>query len=180
MRVLVLTPGPKGGRHQPPTLSERGSCDAQVPQVHRYHRHRGGRPRRRRRLRVLVLHRHRHGLRLDRRRPSDLTITGDVATALYPGQDAQSFSAKVVNNAENTAYVAGLTAFVTTNKTGCDGSNYSINGSAADSAVALTWVAGDLASGANRTSANTIQFVNKATAQDACKGATLTLNYASN
>lgn len=110
---------------------------------------------------------------------SNLTITGDVTPALYPGQAAQNFTAKVLNNADNTAYVAGLTAFVTTDKTGCDGSNYSINGSPADSAVALTWTAGDLASGANRTSANTIQFVNKTTNQDACKGAVLTLNYAS-
>lgn len=112
---------------------------------------------------------------------SNLSITGDVSTALYPGQAAQNFTATVTNNADNNAQVAGLTAYVTTDKTGCDGTNYSINGSAdAASPVALTWTAVDLAKDASATSANTIQFVNKATNQDACKGATLTLHYASN
>lgn len=111
---------------------------------------------------------------------SNLSITGDVSTALYPGQAAQNFTATVTNNADNNAKVAGVTAYVTTDKTGCDGSDYSINGSAsAASPVDLNWTAVDLAKGASQDSVNTIQFVNKATNQDACKSATLTLHYAS-
>ena len=112
---------------------------------------------------------------------SNLSIAGDVSTALYPGQAAQNFTATVTNNADNNAQVAGLTAYVTTDKTGCDGSDYSINGSSAASPVALNWTAVDLAKGASQDSVNTIQFNNKANSnQDACKGATLTLHYASN
>src|SRR5689334_2190683 len=44
---------------------------------------------------------------------SNLSITGDVATALYPGQAAQGFTATVKNLADNNAQVAGLTAYVT-------------------------------------------------------------------
>src|SRR5690349_16504071 len=36
---------------------------------------------------------------------SNLSITGDVATALYPGQAAQNFTATVTNNADNNAQV---------------------------------------------------------------------------
>ncbi|MFC8503366.1 hypothetical protein ACFUC1_13465 [Pedococcus sp. NPDC057267] len=112
---------------------------------------------------------------------SNLSITGGVSTALYPGQAGQDFTATVTNNAANNAQVAGLTAYVTTDKTGCDGSDFSINNSTgAASPVTLNWMAVDLASGKSQDSVNTIQFVDKATNQDACKGATLTLHYASN
>ena len=114
---------------------------------------------------------------------SNLSITGDVSTALYPGQAAQNFTATVTNNADNNAQVAGLTAYVTTDKSGCDGSDYLVNGSVSSQAspVALTWTAVDLAKGESKDSANTIQFNNKAdVSQDACKGATLTLHYAAN
>lgn len=113
---------------------------------------------------------------------SNLSITGDVTPALYPGQAAQSFTATVKNLADNNAYVAGLTGYVTTSDAGCDGSNFSLNGSASSvNPVALTWTAIDLAKNAQSTSANTIQFINKAgTNQDACKGVSVTVHYASN
>jgi hypothetical protein len=113
---------------------------------------------------------------------SSLSITGDVATALFPGQDAQDFTATVTNNAANSAYVSGITAYVTTDKgADCDGSNFSINGSTGSaSPVALTWTAADLAAGGHQDSANTIAFINKAANQDGCKGAAMTLHYASN
>lgn len=109
-----------------------------------------------------------------------LSITGDVASQLYPGQAAQPFTVTVQNNAANNAFVNGLTAYVTTDKTGCDGTDFTINGSAADSPVTLNFTAIDLAKDATSTSSNSIQFVNKTTPQDACKGAHITLHYASN
>jgi len=112
---------------------------------------------------------------------SHLSITGDVANALYPGQDAQNFTATVKNLADNNAKVASLTAYVSTDKgSACDGSNFLINGSSAATPVSLTWTAVDLAKNGTQDSSNTIQFFNKASNQDGCKGAIVTLNYASN
>ena len=116
---------------------------------------------------------------------SDLTIGGNVASQLYPGQGPQNFTVTVTNNADNNARVAGVSAYVTTDKVGCDGTDFAINGSTSSSVtpVSLAWSAVDLAKDAAQTSgasANTIQFINKATDQEACKGAALTLHYASN
>ncbi|KQU65427.1 hypothetical protein [Phycicoccus sp. Root101] len=112
---------------------------------------------------------------------SNLTISGDVASQLYPGQGAQPFTVTVKNNADNNARVAGLTAVVTTDKVGCDGSDFSINGSSSSaSPVTLNFTAIDLAKDVSSTSSNTIQFINKTSNQDACKDAHLVLTYASN
>lgn len=114
---------------------------------------------------------------------SNLTITGGVATALYPGQAAQDFVVTVKNLADNNARVAGLKAYVTTDKTGCDASDFRVNGAEASlaSPVSLNWTAIDLAKDASSTSTNNIQFFNKPDAnQDACKGAAITLHYTSN
>ncbi|WP_406829447.1 hypothetical protein ABEG17_10600 [Pedococcus sp. KACC 23699] len=111
-----------------------------------------------------------------------LLITGDVANALFPGQAAQNFTVTVKNTADQSSYVTGLKASVTTDKgPDCDGSNFSINGSASAALpVALTWTAQDLAKTAQDTSINTIQFVDKPTNQDLCKGAVVTLHYTAN
>ncbi|GAA2735045.1 hypothetical protein GCM10009867_16490 [Pedococcus aerophilus] len=112
---------------------------------------------------------------------ADIRITGDISTALFPGQAAQDFTVTVKNWAENSAYVNTVSAYVTTDKgAACDGSNFTINNVSAATAAPIVWTAADLTSGQAVATANTIQFVNKATDQDGCKGAALTLHYASN
>ena len=77
--------------------------------------------------------------------------------------------------------VQGVSAYLTTDKVGCDGSDYKLNGSAAPStsaqAVSLGLTATDLAPTATTTVDFTVQFNNKATNQDACKGAAVTIHY---
>ena len=85
----------------------------------------------------------------------------------------------------NKAYVASLGAYITDLPVGCDGSDYLINGNPvtgdATTPTPLTWTAVELNSGGAASSTSTIQFNNKTgldgVNQDACKGATLTLNY---
>jgi hypothetical protein len=112
-------------------------------------------------------------------------VVGDVPLAMYPGDSDQTITATVTNTSATTSYrVASLKAFVTTDKAGCDGTDYNINGSttAVDAATAVTIaiVPKDLAALEvdNQTADYTIRFNNKAaTNQDVCKGALVTVNY---
>lgn len=105
-------------------------------------------------------------------------------TSMYPGDSSQPLTVTVKNTSTQKGYVAGVKAYITTNKTGCTGADYLLNGknTAVDaaSALPLTWTAVDLAAGATQDATGTIQFNNTGAVQDACQGATVTLNYASN
>jgi len=105
-------------------------------------------------------------------------------TAMFPGDSPQDLRVTVKNTSGEKAYVAGVTAYITTNKTGCTATDYTLGGSNnADDAhpVALAWTAQDLAAGGSDVATSTIQFNDKTDAdQSACKGATVTLHYASN
>ncbi|MGZ0151927.1 hypothetical protein ACXJJ3_33055 [Kribbella sp. WER1] len=112
---------------------------------------------------------------------SNLAIaqTSTIAN-MYPGDSAQTISGTVTNNATSSAYVNSVTVSISgvtqaQGATGtCDASDYTL-------ASPTMSVATDVAAGgtANFTGA-TIQFHNKATNQDGCKGATVNLAYASN
>ena len=108
-------------------------------------------------------------------------VTGGVAEAMYPGDSAQTATATVKNVGSEKYKVQGVSAYLTTDKVGCDGSDYKLNGSAAPStsaqAVSLGLTATDLAPTATTTVDFTVQFNNKATNQDACKGAAVTIHY---
>jgi hypothetical protein len=112
-----------------------------------------------------------------------LTFTQDALTAMFPGDASQVLKVNVKNTSTENAYVSTVEAFVTTDKSDCDGSNFLLDGTAAPSdeenARALTWTATDLAkTNGNADATSTIQFNNKATeGQDACKGAVVTINY---
>ena len=102
--------------------------------------------------------------------------------AMYPGDTAQSLTVVVKNTSGESAYVANVKAYITTNKPGCTGADFLLGGVAAPStsatAAALTWTAQDLASNGSASATSTIRFNNSTTAnQDACKGATVTINY---
>lgn len=119
---------------------------------------------------------------------NQLTFSQNTLNAMYPGDSSQTLTVTVTNPSGENAYVTGVAAYITTNKPGCDGSNFLLGGAAAPStkltAAPLTWTAQDLAKTTGHADAtSTIQFNNKTGStdnQDACKGATVTLNYVAN
>lgn len=113
---------------------------------------------------------------------NDLSIDNATLTAMFPGDSEQSLLVTVTNDSTESAYVTGVSVYVTTDDLACDGSNFLINDDPAPStdltAVALGWTGQDLlAGGSDATSGDTIQFNNKLTDQDDCKDAAVTLHY---
>jgi hypothetical protein len=114
-----------------------------------------------------------------------LEFSDNAPSGLAPDIDPTNLNVTVTNTGDQAAYVAGLTAKVTTPAlSGCDAAWFNINGTPADSAVPLVWDGIDLATNASQTSvvgANTIQFVDKPLVdQNACKDTEVTIVYASN
>ena len=113
-----------------------------------------------------------------------MSITGNAAAAMYPGDSAQTVTAVVKNTDEHqTLRVAGLTAYITTDAADCDGTDYLIDGStsSSDAPVALDWSAQQIAAGQTASTTYEVQFNNKpADNQNACSGADVTVHYASN
>jgi hypothetical protein len=109
------------------------------------------------------------------------TVTGGSTQAMFPGDSAQTVTATVKNEGTETYTVSTLKAYLTTDKAGCDGSDYRLNGAAAPTtaagAVSVNLVAKDLAPAATTTVDFSLQFNNKATDQNACQGATVSINY---
>jgi hypothetical protein len=114
---------------------------------------------------------------------SDLSYSQNTLTAMYPGDSAQTLTVTVKNNNSSVSeYVNGVSAYITTNKAGCSGLDFLIDGktSSATSPVTLGWTAQELKAGASAsTSSDTVQFNDTNANQNACQGATVTLNYAS-
>ena len=113
---------------------------------------------------------------------SIFSVTGDSTKAMFPGDSAQTITATVKNTGSETYTVSALKAYLTTDKAGCDGTNYLLKGSAtavdAASAVSLGLVAKDLAAGTSTTVDFGLQFNNKTdTNQNACQGAKVTIHY---
>jgi hypothetical protein len=115
----------------------------------------------------------------------NLGFATDALTAMYPGDSAQTFQVTVTNNelaGGQNSYVAGVKAHITTDKVGCTGADFLLNGTPAPSTLAtaavLSWTPVDLAPQASQDTGNvTIQFNNTASNQNACKSAAVTLNY---
>lgn len=113
---------------------------------------------------------------------SVFAVTGGSATAMFPGDTAQTVTATVKNNGTETYTVSALKAYLTTDKTGCDGTDYLLNASPAPvdaaGAVSLDLVAKDLAPAGTTTVNFSLQFNNKATTnQNACQNAKVTVHY---
>lgn len=109
------------------------------------------------------------------------TVTGNVTNAMFPGDAPQTVTATVQNKGSENYKVQTLKAYVTTDKSGCTGADYLVNGAAAPSTaltaadLAITPV--DLAPNATTTKTFTMQFNNTGGNQDACKGAAVSINY---
>jgi hypothetical protein len=116
-----------------------------------------------------------------------LNFTTSTITAMYPGDVSQPFTVTVANTSTTQkVYVTNVKAYITTDKAGCTGADFLLNGVAAPStsgtAVALGWTAKELdASGGTTpsgvTSGDAIRFNDTAANQDVCKSAVVTLNY---
>jgi hypothetical protein len=105
-----------------------------------------------------------------------LTVSGSAITGLAPGVAAKTLAGSITNPSTSTSdfHVSGLSATISIDAAhvtaGCGTSDYTL--------VQPSGVTGDLAPGANLPfSSGTIAFNNKATNQDFCKGATVTINY---
>lgn len=100
---------------------------------------------------------------------------------MYPGDSAQTITATVKNTGTENYKIQAVKAFVTTDKEGCDGTDYMLNGNPAPTsqatAASLSLTPTDLAPAATTTVDYTLQFNNKTTNQDACKGAAVTITY---
>jgi hypothetical protein len=111
--------------------------------------------------------------------------TSVALAAMYPGDSAQTLTVRVRNTSTESAYVAHVQAYITTDKSGCTAADFKLGGvpSAAvdaSTAKALSWTAADLAAGAAANATSSVQFNNTGDNQDACKGATVTLHYLAN
>ncbi len=114
-----------------------------------------------------------------------LDFTTAPLDAMYPGDSSQDVTVTVKNTGDQSVYVTTVKAYLTVDApyatAGCSASDYLLNGvSTADSlanAVTLTWTAQELAKDASEDATASIQFNDKATSQDVCKDATLTLHY---
>ena len=109
---------------------------------------------------------------------SNLAITQtSTVSDMRPGDSAQTLSGSITNNATSSAYVSQVVASIASvdQATGaigtCDDSDYS-------RASPTMTVDADIAAGDTVTfTGATLQFNNKATNQDGCKGATVNLSY---
>ena len=121
-----------------------------------------------------------------------LNFDHDALTPMYPGDAPQPLTVAVSNDKSaptQSVYVTTVEAYVTTDKDGCDGTDFFLTDGSAGavgstssetSPVTLTWEAQDLAVDETRDATGTIQFNNKSgenANQDACKGATVTIHY---
>ena len=96
-------------------------------------------------------------------------------TGLAPGLPAQALSGNFDNPNSGPVYIAAVTATVTgTDTVGCTATDYTIAGTATVGAQVAAGTAVGSWSGL------TIQFNNKATNQDACKGAVVSIAYTAN
>jgi hypothetical protein len=109
-----------------------------------------------------------------------LTFTTSSIDAMFPGAAAQSETVTLTNTGDQSVYIANVSAYVTTDKVGCTGADFLLQGQNTSSAspVALTWAAEDLDKNETKDASFTVQFDNNEVNQDACKGAVVTLNYA--
>ena len=101
--------------------------------------------------------------------------------ALFPGQAPQTISGTVTNPGPQSVYVntvsatiASVTAPAATLALPCTSADYNIAGAPMSVATNLA------AAGTKAFSGQTIEFVNTASNQDGCKGATVNLTFTSN
>lgn len=113
-----------------------------------------------------------------------LTFAQTAITPMYPGDAEQVLTVAVTNTANESAYVSGVKAFITTDQPGCTGADFLLGGTSGHSDLAtakpMTWSAVDLGADSSANATSTVQFNNTAANQDDCKSADVTINYVAN
>jgi hypothetical protein len=114
--------------------------------------------------------------------PWAVTVGTPTGGALTPGGPTDTVSYSVKNNSTGNQKfnqvvisVANSDGSAWTAVPGCSASDFSINGAAAGAPATDASQAFDLAAGASASGAFTIQMVDSATNQNACKGVTVPL-----
>ncbi|MBJ7457746.1 MAG: hypothetical protein JHD02_01020 [Thermoleophilaceae bacterium] len=102
------------------------------------------------------------------------SVSGNAISGLAPGVAAQTLTGTITNNGTNSFTVGGLSAAITGVAggagPGCDATDYTL--------VQPSGVSGAVVAGGTLAfSSGSIAFNNKATNQDDCKGATVTITY---
>lgn len=113
------------------------------------------------------------------------SVAGGAASDMFPGDEAQTVTATVTNVGNESYKLQTLSAYLTIDDAhasdGCTASDYLLNGVAApgtaDAAADLKVQPTELAKTATTTKTFTLQFNDKPTVQDSCKGASVTINY---
>ena len=107
-----------------------------------------------------------------------LAVSGtNTPSGLYPGGPAQAIDFQVVNPNAGAVYVNQVTITVTgTNHAGCDATDFAVT---QPSATAAEVASGTTAFSGGSTGA-AIAMIDKATPQDPCKNATVSLAFSSN
>lgn len=105
-----------------------------------------------------------------------------TVTGMAPGIGPQALSGNFENSNAGPVYVAAVTAIVTgTDMAGCDATDYTIAGGTPVAGTVTVGTQVPTGNGVGAWSGLTIQFNNKAGAnQDACKNAVVSLAYTSN
>lgn len=112
-----------------------------------------------------------------------LSFTQDALADMYPGDSSKPLSVTIENtHADQKVYVTTVKAYLTVVGSGtCAANDFMLGGAAAPgdlaNAVTMTWTAQELDPGESDEATSTIQFNNKATDQDGCKAATVTVHY---
>lgn len=112
---------------------------------------------------------------------SVFTVTGGAIGPMFPGDKPQGITATVTNSGSENYKLQAVKVYITTGNAACDTTNYLINGSqapgSADTAASTTVTPVELAPKDTTNATFSIQFNDKATNQDACKGQAVTIHY---
>jgi hypothetical protein len=113
------------------------------------------------------------------------SVAGGAASDMFPGDEAQTVTATVTNVGDESYKLQTLSAYLTIDEphatAGCSASDYLLNGvdapGTAGMAANLHVAPTELAKRATTEKTFTLQFHDKSTEQDSCKGASVTVNY---
>lgn len=115
-----------------------------------------------------------------------LTFTQTALTSMFPGDAAQTLTVKVTNTAQQSVFVGDVAAYLEVTKAEsavgtCDATDFLLGNAAAPgtaaSALSLAWTDAELDKDEFANATGSIQFNNKGSNQDGCKGASVAIKY---
>ena len=116
-----------------------------------------------------------------------LTFEQTALTAMFPGDSSQTLTVKVTNTAQQSVFVGDVAAYLEVTKAGgapagtCDATDFLLGNApapgTAETALSLAWTDAELDKDEFANATGSIQFNNKGSNQDACKGASVAVKY---